>query len=147
MILVDRLGVFFYQISDLIGGSLILPWDTLYNPSPIVFVERIIGGGPAPVPTYTTRLEQHNWCLLGGDYPGACKSPCGLSQKSCMTGVLHSLFYILPACQPDWLTDWLTDWLPACLTASIQHSLSWKGASVCYLVLGDTKLNSFNRIW
>jgi len=46
------------------------------------------------------RLQQHNWCLLGGDYPGACKSPCGLSRKSCMTGVWHSLCYIycLPAC-------------------------------------------------
>jgi len=44
MILVDRLGAFLNQISDLIGGSLILPRDKLYNPFPIVFVERIFGG-------------------------------------------------------------------------------------------------------
>jgi hypothetical protein len=33
--------------------------------------------------------------------------------------------------------------LPDCM----EHSLSWKGTSVCYLVLGDTKLNGFNRMW
>lgn len=34
-----------------------------------------------------------------GDYPDAWKSPCGLSRKSCMTGVWHSSCYIyyLPA--------------------------------------------------
>ena len=74
MILVDRLGVFFFnQISDLIGGSLILPWDTLYNPFPIVFVERIIGGIPAPVPTYTTLCDSTGYTYDMNVYLGKHK--------------------------------------------------------------------------
>lgn len=44
-----------------------------------------------------------------GDYPGAWKSPCGFSRKSCMTGVWHNSCYIyyLPSCLTPWSTAFL----------------------------------------
>jgi len=50
-----------------------------------------------------------------GYYPGAWKSPSGLSQKSCMTGVWHSSCYIYY--QPDCLTPWSTAFLEKVLVS------------------------------
>jgi hypothetical protein len=48
MTLLYCLGVPFYQISNLIGGSLSLPSGMLYDPLPGVFVDIRFGGIAAP---------------------------------------------------------------------------------------------------
>ena len=48
MTLLYCLGVPFYQISNLIGGSLSLPSEMLYDPLPVVVVDIRFDGGPAP---------------------------------------------------------------------------------------------------
>ena len=74
--------------------------------------------GKDPQTTAATQLT-FTW----RDYPGAWKSPRGLSSKSSITDVRQI------SCYMHWQTDWLTD--------CMEQSPSWKGISICYLVVGD----------